>query len=168
MIADESPNIAAHIQQYAARPRWRRALSCMRALPHALWLYAIVALHLRRVQQAAAPHTLPNVLKRLTPTVPHTTWRGLGPPLALGACLTVAYRLTTRGRSGRCLPRALLLFGLMQRTAHAPVHFCLGAQRDRPHEHLAHAWVEVRGTALAEPVDPHTTHRLLYRYPPSS
>jgi hypothetical protein len=165
MIADESPTIAAHIQQYDARPRWRRALACTRVLPHALWPYATVAVHLHRVQHAATPRTLPDVLQRLTPSIPHTTWHGLGPPLALGGCLTVAYRLTTRGHSGRCLPRALLLFGLVQRTEHAPVHFCLGAQRNRPHEHLAHAWVEVGGTALAEPVDPRTTHRPLYRYP---
>ncbi len=168
MIADEPPTIATHIQEYAARPRWHRALACVQVLPHALWLYAIVALHLRRVQQAATPRTLPDALKRLPPTVLHTTWRGFGPPLALGACLTIAYRLTTRGHSGRCLPRALLLFGLVQRTEHAPVHFCIGAQRNRPHEHLAHAWVEVGGTALAEPVSPRTTHRLLYRYPTTS
>lgn len=168
MIANESPTIAAHIQQYAAHPRWRRALSCMRVLPHALRLYAIVTRHMRQVEQAAAPQTLPDVLQRLTPAAPASTWRGLGPPLAPGACLTVAYRLAIRGRAHRCLPRALLLFGLMQRTAHAPVHFCLGVQRDHPHQQLAHAWIEVRGTALAEPVDPRTTHRLLYRYPDAS
>lgn len=167
MIADESPNIAAHIQQYAARPRWRRALSCMRALPHALWLYAIVALHLRRVQQAATPHTLPNVLARLTPTTVGTTWWGLGPPLNPSACVTVAHRMVTRGRGNRCLPRALLLFGLMQRTSLLPVHFCLGVQRAHPQRQLAHAWIEARGAPLAESTDPRTTHRLLYRYPPS-
>ena len=168
MTFHEAEQSTAQIQQYACQPRWRRALSCIRVLPHALWLYAIVTRHMRQVEQAAAPQTLPDVLRRLTPAVPGSTWRGLGPPLAPGACLTVAYRLATRGRAHRCLPRALLLFGLMQRTAHAPVHFCLGVQRTQPHQHLAHAWVEVGGTALAESVDPRTTHRLLYRYPDAS
>ena len=167
MMSDEANKVPVDMQQYAARSRWQRVLACARVLPHALRLYAIVAMHLRRVQQAAPLHTLPDVLTRLTPTAPHTTWCGLGPPLTLGACLTMAYRLTTRGHSGRCLPRALLLFGLVQRTKHASVHFCLGAKRDHPHGHLAHAWVEIRGTALGEPVNPRTTHRLLYRYPPA-
>ena len=168
MIANESPTIALHIQQYAARPRWRRALSCMRALPHALRLYAVVSRHMRQVEQAAAPQTLPDVLQRLAPAVPASTWCGLGPPLVPGACLTVAYRLVTRGQAHRCLPRALVLFGLLQRTTCTPVHFCLGVQRDRPHQHLAHAWVDVQGRAWGEPVDPHATHRLLYRYPDAS
>lgn len=152
---------------YAARPRWRRAWACAHVVPHALSLLVPIRRHLQRVEKATASQALPNVLARLTPTTVGTTWWGLGPPLNPSACVTVAHRMVTRGRGNRCLPRALLLFGLMQRTSLLPVHFCLGVQRAHPQRQLAHAWIEARGLPLAESTDPRITHRLLYRYPPS-
>ena len=166
-MTDPVANTSTWSSSYTARPRWRRAWACMQVLPHALGLLVPIRRHLQRVEQNLAPQALPDVLARLTPNTPGTTWWGLGPPLSPGACAAVAHRVVTRGRRNRCLPRALLLFGLMQRTTLLPVHFCLGVQRAHPQRQLAHAWIEARGVPIAESTDPHATHRLLYRYPPA-
>ena len=150
--------------RYAARPRWSRAIACLHVLPYALPLIGRVRRHLR--QTANRPKTsLPDFLGRLARSNGKATWWGFGPPLHPMACLTVTHRLVTRRQAHRCLPRALVLFGLLQRTNCPSVCFCLGvqgdAQQDRP---FAHAWIEVDGQPFGEACNPHTTHRVLYRY----
>lgn len=165
--------------RYATRPRWRRWVQCARVVPRAFWTLVRVRRYLRKNETP-----LPVLLKRLT--VAHRQQAASRHRLAPQACLTVARRLVDRGRSHRCLPRALLLYGLLQRSAADDIRFCLGVHpastrresaAPSPADALqqestapmsaifAHAWVEVAGTPFGEPTDPYSTHRALYRYP---
>lgn len=144
---------------YAAQPRWRRWAHCGAVLP----LAVPVAVRVRRFLRTGtspAPAALPDFLQQLTH---QPAWT----PLLPGACAAVAHRLATRGRADRCLPRALLLYGLLQYSRAADVRFCLGVHPEAAAQPgaFAHAWVEAEGHPLGEGTDPRTTHRLLYRYP---
>lgn len=72
-----------------------------------------------------------------------------------------------RGRVHRCLPRALVLYGLLHHTALTNIRFCLGVDPAGVASRtvFAHAWVDVDGTPFGEGTDPRRTHRVLFRYP---
>jgi len=61
-----------------------------------------------------------------------------------------------------CLPRSLTLYTLLRRAGYEPV-LRIGAQpREQARQQqtqMAHAWVEVEGTAVAERVEPFVTFR---------
>lgn len=71
----------------------------------------------------------------------------------------IANRLPSRPR---CLPRALLLAGLLRRRR-ISAELCLGARVGGAFD--AHAWIEIEGRPVNEAADLHTTYRCLWRRP---
>lgn len=69
----------------------------------------------------------------------------------------IADRLPSRPR---CLPRALLLAGLLRRRR-IGADLCLGTRTVGAFD--AHAWVEIDGRPVNEAADLHTTYRRLWR-----
>lgn len=61
-----------------------------------------------------------------------------------------------------CLPRALVLAGLLRRRR-LDGELCLGARVLGEFE--AHAWIEMQGRPIHEPADLNTTYRCLWRLP---
>lgn len=62
----------------------------------------------------------------------------------------------------RCLPRALLLAGLLRRRR-IGAELCLGTRTGGPFD--AHAWIEIDGQPVNEAADLHTTYSCLWRRP---
>lgn len=143
---------------YADCPRWQRWLRCGRVMAVALPVWVRIERFVR--QSESSRDGLPDVLATLADS---------DAPADLDpyACQTIAHRLVDRGRPDRCLPRALLLFGLLQRSPVGDIHFCLGVPPKATDltGSFAHAWVEVNGRPFGEGTDPRDTHRLLFRYP---
>ena len=141
---------------YHHQPRWRRMLHCLRTLPWVCWYAMRVWWYLYRVD---APGTaLPDWLA----SVERSAHGSLNPH----ACQSVVHRIVTRSRKHRCLPRALVLFAVLQHSSCSDVQFCLGVRPPvTPRSRFAHAWVETDGYPFGEGTNPRDSHRLLYTYP---
>lgn len=139
---------------------------------------AVVALGVRvQVWMLRRRYALPGVLDRLD------RYALPAPAATADDAWVVVDRLFVRGRSGLCLVRSLVLFGLLRAApplaenslsavdspsaGRRPVQFCLGVAPEavRVSPQFAHAWVEAGGVAVGESADPRDTHRLIFQYP---
>ena len=147
--------------QYTARSKAWRLVQCVRAVPDGLRAAALVWPFIRRAgtDTDALPAFLDRLTERFQPGTLHPC-----------ACSTVAHRLMVRTHAHRCLPRSLMLYGLLHRTSLTNIQFCLGVDPNGVASRtvFAHAWVAVNGVPFAEATDPRRTHRVLFRHPPAS
>lgn len=166
MRPDTTCPIPAHHHPWS---RWRARLRHFRR-PGDLWTFLSLGLALSLIPVALSVLGLPRLLARLATGGPRPA-----PAVSLEQAQVLAfyadYWLRRQRPRNPCLRRSLVLFGRLRRGGW-PVTFCLGIGRagisagDGPV--AGHAWLELGGQVILEPIMLVTTQIRTFCYPPSA